>query len=354
MASPKSQLASSVLPSTSTHPTSADIDNQPCDSLTKRVNPYVEEIRLQWNMNKVIQRLDTREQCLQFAEDRQLIPREKQCSYHRRPMSLIIQNGLVGTFRCRKSNCRTKSISRATGTWFENVHISLTLLFKLMYMFSRNYSYDLAQIEGATDDRASVLSTKTIADWYSYCREAIVIYELEHNEERTKIGGPNKVVQIDESKFGKRKYNRDRHIEGHWVLGMIEDGSDDLRLEICPDNEQSADILVPLVKKHVQEGSIIHTNSWKAYECLPEHGYIHKKSNHSDHDKKFVAPNTTHTQWIESHWRGLKKVFHMNQFKGNFTEWLVEFAWRRKIKINHLDPFEELLKVINYVYKLEK
>lgn len=88
---------------------------------------------------------------------------------------------------------------------------------------------------------------------------------------------------------------------------MIEDGSDDLRLEVCPDNVRSADILVPLIQKHVQEGSIIHTDFWRAYQCLPEHGYIHKRVNRNDNINKFVAPDGTHTQRIESQWRGLKK-----------------------------------------------
>jgi len=30
---------------------------------------------------------------------------------------------------------------------------------------------------------------------------------------------------------------------------MIEDGSDDLRLEVCPDNVRSAEVLIPLIKK---------------------------------------------------------------------------------------------------------
>ena len=93
---------------------------------------------------------------------------------------------------------------------------------------------------------------------------------MELQDTLTKLGGPNKIVQIDESKFGKRKYNRGLQIEGHWVIGMIEDSNDDLRLEVCPDNERSAEVLVPLIKKHVQEGSVIHTDFWRAYSSLPE------------------------------------------------------------------------------------
>lgn len=114
----------------------------------------------------------------------------------------------------------------------------------------------------------------------------------------------------DESKFGKRKYNRGRQVEGHWVLGMVEGGSDDFCVEMCTDNERSAEILVPLIKKHVQEGSSIHTNFWKAYDCLSEYGYIHKKVNHSDKENRFLAPDGTHTQRIESHWRVIMRAFH--------------------------------------------
>ena len=35
---------------------------------------------------------------------------------------------------------------------------------------------------------------------------------------KTKIGGLGTVVEIDESKFGKRKYNRGRMVEGTWVV----------------------------------------------------------------------------------------------------------------------------------------
>ena len=37
-----------------------------------------------------------------------------------------------------------------------------------------------------------------------------------------KIGGPGRIVEVDEAKFGKRKYQRGRIVQGSWVLGGVE------------------------------------------------------------------------------------------------------------------------------------
>ncbi|CAI6373204.1 unnamed protein product [Macrosiphum euphorbiae] len=37
-----------------------------------------------------------------------------------------------------------------------------------------------------------------------------------------KIGGEGKVIEIDESKFSKRKYHGDHRVEGQWVFGGVE------------------------------------------------------------------------------------------------------------------------------------
>jgi len=36
------------------------------------------------------------------------------------------------------------------------------------------------------------------------------------------IGGNGLIVEIDEAKFGRRKYNRRRLITGQWLFGGIE------------------------------------------------------------------------------------------------------------------------------------
>lgn len=143
-----------------------------------------------------------------------------------------------------------------------------------------------------------------------------------------------------------------RRIEGHWVIGFIEDGSEDLRLEVCPGNVRSAEVLVPLVQKHVAEGTTIHTDSWRAYDCLGDYGYVHRKVNHSDPDAPFIAPDGTHTQRIESQWRAVKRYLRQDNYnhRDNFSDAIVEYIWRREIKKFRRDPFEELLTDIKYVY----
>ncbi|CAG4920008.1 unnamed protein product [Colias eurytheme] len=307
----------------------------------KRMHLYTEEVLNMWNMERILAELGTVEQCIAFSEDRGLISATKNCRYHRSPMTILTSKGSV----CRTKSCKKRMVARSIGTWFENIKLPLPVVFKLMYCYARDYDYYQARIECSSRSRGIAVSEATICDWYSYCRETVVVHQLENQQERPKIGGPGKVVQLDESKFGRRKYNRGRRVEGHWVLGMVDDETNELRLEVCPNNERSAEVLIPLIKKHVAEGSIIHTDCWRAYDSLPTHGYIHKKVNHSNPENPFIAEDGTHTQHIESQWRNLKRRFHKVNYKENFEDWLIEYLWRTDIRKSHLDSFEELLKI---------
>jgi len=39
------------------------------------------------------------------------------------------------------------------------------------------------------------------------------------------LGGADKVVEVDETKIGRRKYHRGKFVEGQWVFGLVERGS---------------------------------------------------------------------------------------------------------------------------------
>ena len=66
---------------------------------------------------------------------------------------------------------------------------------------------------------------------------------------------------------------------------------------MCPDHRRTTDVLIPSIKKHVAPGAEIHTDSFKSYDGLDEHEYVHKKVNYNE---EFVADDSTHTQRIES------------------------------------------------------
>jgi len=80
---------------------------------------------------------------------------------------------------------------------------------------------------------------------------------------------------IDVIKIVHRKYERERVVEDLWILGMIHRRhACNNRLKIYLDNKRDKDTLIKLIKKHVVEGTEIHTNCWRGYIDLEEHSYL--------------------------------------------------------------------------------
>lgn len=99
-------------------------------------------------------------------------------------------------------------------------------------------------------------------------------------EQNGPLGGPGHVIEIDEMKMGRRKYERGRVVEGSWILGMIDIQTNEIRLEICPDNRRDQNTLLNLIQKHVRPDSTIFTDCWKGYNNLSENGFEHWCVNH--------------------------------------------------------------------------
>ena len=93
------------------------------------------------------------------------------------------------------------------------------------------------------------------------------------------LGGPGEIVEIDESKFGKRKYHRGHHVEGQWVFGGYQ--RSDGRVFMVPVEDRSKDTLLPIIQDWIKPGTTIISDCWKAYDCLGYEEYEHLRVNHS-------------------------------------------------------------------------
>ena len=120
------------------------------------------------------------------------------------------------------------------------------------------------------------LSVHTVADWGMFCRETMLVF-LECSY--VKIGGPNKTVEIDESKFGWRKYHRGHPIKSQWVFGGVERESGETFLVPVPD--RTADTLMTIIRDWIKPRTTVISDSWAAYRNLGSHGYTHHTVNHS-------------------------------------------------------------------------
>ena len=126
------------------------------------------------------------------------------------------------------------------------------------------------------------LSDSTINDWCLFAREVCVDWVLKKSK---KIGGAGK-TEIDESKFGKRKYNMGRLIEGQWVFGGL--CRETREFFMVPVADRTLATLLDVMHQYIENGSTIGFDCWKAYDCLENKGYKHLKVNHS---VNFVDPD---------------------------------------------------------------
>ena len=159
-----------------------------------------------------------------------------------------------------------------------------------------------------------------------------------------------KIVEIDESKFLRRKHPRGRYHEGTWVFGGIERGTKNCFLEAVP--VRDAPTLLPLIERWILPGTRIVSDDWGAYNTIDQIGggiYSHDVVIHQHH---FVDPDdrSIHTNSVESMWARAKRKFKQNYGTSDplFGSYLVEFMWRQKYGNN----FSTMLLHISQQYPL--
>ena len=238
-----------------------------------------------------------------------------------RPGTCISCDGRVSRYktnwRCTRKLCR-KSVSIYTGSCFEQSKLKLCDSLFIAYLW-------------LCGDSPKAICIKTGHSPQTITRNIMFLQKVVSKkiwEIKVKIGGPGIVVEIDESKFGRRKYNRGHAVDGAWVLGGVE------RTEvrgmfavIVPDRR--AETIMKVIKKYVRPGSIVYTDMFRSYINLERDlGLIHFTVNHSIN---FVDSVTgVHTNTIEGTWAGMKfNISPRRRTNLLLRGCLEEFIWRR-------------------------
>ena len=161
------------------------------------------------------------------------------------------------------------------------------------------------------------------------------------------LGGDGCIVEIDESKFGKRKYHRGKHVEGQWVFGGYERGSG--RVFMVPVEDRGRDTLLPIIKEWIKPGTTIISDCWKSYDCLGLEGFEHLRVNHSLH---FKDPETgAHSNSIEGSWRAAKAITTSSgKRKSHIPGNLARYMFNKRCLANNLDRTEEFFRLAGTLY----
>ena len=275
--------------------------------------------------------VETESATVEFLMQRGIIPREIACNICESSTTFYLERK---QFRCKRTSCR-KSQSCMTGTFFASHKTPTNKILEAAYFW-------LAKANNTQIETYTGIANTTVTSLVRYFRELIAD---SLDEVDLVIGGPGIVVEVDETKMGKRKYNRGHRVEGVWVLVGVERTSErKIFLRILPD--RSAHTLNEMILQHVAGGSTIITDCWRGYNSLVSLGYTHMTVNHSTTFRDEVTGACTNT--VEGTNNAIKMSIHPRQRTIECEDNLWEFIWRRTHQGNLWEAFVQALAEIKY------
>ena len=149
------------------------------------------------------------ESCLQLVCDRGIMTIERECGRCGEQMHWKRDVSKADGYRWRCSRQYRASCSLRTDTFFQNSKLSLLQILIIMFCWCQG----MKQVETRVDT----------------CISANSIVKAIQSQDVRKSGGVGKIVEIDESKFGKCKYNREHGGKGNGCSVGLNEGM----LSIC-------------------------------------------------------------------------------------------------------------------------
>lgn len=267
-----------------------------------------------------------------FCMEKGLISKEYECPTCKFPMRLVTQKRVEAyTWRCRN---RVEGEARhgvrrsiRLGSWFDGSSLCMSRMLLLTYMWLKKENCLTAAYELR-------LNKNTVTSWYSRCRN-VCMYAC-YNEAEL-LGGPGKVVELDEYLFGIGK-DQDK-----LVFGGVEHGSGKCFFDTV--DEISNEGLFNVIQRFILPGSTIISNFWKEYGNFNEDvNQLIVKQNIQ------FKPRETGAQ-SSIMWNHLKRSFlGKRRTNDQFDSYVAEYMWRKNHKSNHHELFLSFVKAIVNLY----
>lgn len=268
-----------------------------------------------------------------FCHEIGILQKKFRCQICKKDMHLERTTANDGfRWRCLKVKCGKKTISIRKNSVFENIRCSIFVALRIIYKWSQFMTIKQIKIELKIGKKIikSVLK---------------IFYKILKKKFSEKIGGNNKIIEIDETALSKRKYNKGRSLRTIWCIGGIERKTN--KVFFTTSLYRNSKKIDAIIEKYVEKESTIYTDMWRGYKNLSNLGYNHKTVNHSEN---FLNPidRDIHTQKIEVTWRWLKnylkkypsikkknlnflirQYFYLKSIEGDFEKILLDIKHKK-------------------------
>ena len=161
--------------------------------------------------------LDNRQECIRWCRQCGLLATQMVCpTCNRHCREQALDHAVDGvTWRCPIEVCK-KRISIRHGSFFEKSQLQLWQILGLTYLWCRSAEKSGKVSVADAQHELQIGSEHSIVHWNQYCRDIAVSHFINNP---VQIGESGHIVEIDESLFSRKKYNRGRIVPEQWIFG---------------------------------------------------------------------------------------------------------------------------------------
>ena len=148
---------------------------------------------------------------IKWLKEHNLLRKECRCPGSEKLCSWMWDSLKVDLYFWQCLQCM-KKVSILHGSFFERSRLSLRVLLAIV-----NLSAFKLPLQLCMKPLNGLVSQRVLIDWFNFCRE---VMSMRLWREPIQLGGIGNIIEIDESKFGKkRKYNHGKNAESR-LLGL--------------------------------------------------------------------------------------------------------------------------------------